>query len=628
MANKLSDLFVKLGLNSSSFNKGIDGAQKKTNAFGNGLKKIGGLIAGAFAVTAIVSFGKELVMLGGVAEGVRSAFNRMAEDNTMADLKKATAGTVSELELMKRAVSAKNLGLPIKDLANLFEFATKRAQETGESVDFLVNSIVTGIGRKSPLILDNLGISAIELRKQLKGVGFESAQVSDIAAAVGRIAAESMAESGKIIDTNAIKVASLGAKWDDLKLKIAETPLVINKVSDSINLLDKALTVLESEHLSFWEKINIFQSQDKTFDEAQKRLNEYNELTKKTIPELNKLLEVETKRLKLLGESGGDLDVYIESAKAVTRLRESIEKINKERQESIKHIDEESTAFRNQIEEERTLSEEQANRIQLIGELKTETDKLKESIDLFNTSQGAELQATLKQIKANEELIKQLTTLRSIREEAPARITTIDEIPQIGLPFVSEEALQLNEDVLAAMVTQIKSFSAEYLDEWEQLRQGMEGMITGGIIAVADEFGQAIETIIGSIQTGDLKMKSIGASMLKTIGSFLGDFGKMLIAYGIAQEAFWTSLGLGPIGAGVAIAAGIALVAIGGAISGVGQKVSKGNLSTGGGAGGASGGGFNPGGTQAEDNRVVFELEGTKLIGVMQNTNRRRGIIA
>ena len=624
MANKLSDLFVKLGLNSSSFNKGIDGAQKKTNAFGNGLKKIGGLIAGAFAVTAIVSFGKELVMLGGVAEGVRSAFNRMAEDNTMADLKKATAGTVSELELMKRAVSAKNLGLPIKDLANLFEFATKRAQETGESVDFLVNSIVTGIGRKSPLILDNLGISAIELRKQLKGVGFESAQVSDIAAAVGRIAAESMAESGKIIDTNAIKVASLGAKWDDLKLKIAETPLVINKVSDSIDLLDKALTVLESEHLSFWEKINIFQSQDKTFDEAQKRLNEYNELTKKTIPELNKLLEVETKRLKLLGESGGDLDVYIESAKAVTRLRESIEKINKERQESIKHIDEESTAFRNQIEEERTLSEEQANRIQLIGELKTETDKLKESIDLFNTSQGAELQATLKQIKANEELIKQLTTLRSVREVAPAAIAPIDEIPEIGLPFVSEETLQLNAKNLEAMVTQLDDFSDEVKASWQELGEALDQIIIGGIMSVVDDFGQAIESIFA----GDFNIKDVAGRLLGTIGDFLGEFGKMLILYGIAQEAFWTSLGLGPIGAGVAIAAGIALVAIGGAISGVGQKVSKGNLSTGGGAGGASGGGFNPGGTQAEDNRVVFELEGTKLIGVMQNTNRRRGIIA
>ncbi len=574
MANKLSDLFVKLGLNSSSFNKGIDGAQKKTNAFGKGIAKIGGLIAGAFAIGQIVSFGKELVEIGGIAEGVRSAFNRMADDKVLDNLKKATKGTVSELELMKRAVSAKNLGLPIEKLASLFEFATKRAQETGESVDFLVNSIVTGIGRKSPLILDNLGISAIELREQLKGVGFESAQVSDIAAAVGRIAAKSMEESGGIIDTTAIKMQNLVAEWQNWKEAIASSDNFLKLVKGSLDDLMAIGTIFTSDQVSAWGKIKalLFSSREE----------------------------------------------YI-------KLADSIDAAREKEKELAEQIDEDSTEYRNRIEAERTLREEQANRIQTVGELKKETDKLKESLESLGVNQDAELQKTLAQIKANEDLIKSLTTLRSVREETPATIATRGETPQIGLDFVPETGLANMQSFFDRMDEQLKDFTADYLADWKELGESLDMLIVDGIVGIADQFGQAIESIFA----GEFDIKSLGANLLKNIGDFLGEFGKMLILYGIAQEAFWTSLGLGPIGAGVAIAAGVALIAIGGAISGVGQKVSKGNLSTGGGGGGASGGGFNPGGgTRAEDNRVVFELEGTKLIGVMQNTSRRRGIIA
>ena len=66
-----------------------------------------------------------------------------------------------------------------------------------------------GIGRKSPLILDNLGISAVQLRQRLKGVGTEAASVADIAAVVGDIASEAMEKSGEILDENNIKVQNI-----------------------------------------------------------------------------------------------------------------------------------------------------------------------------------------------------------------------------------------------------------------------------------------------------------------------------------------------------------------------------------------------------------------------------------
>ena len=55
------------------------------------------------------------------------------------------------------------MGIDIQKLPDLLKFASIRAMETGQSVDYMVSSIVTGLGRKSPLILDNLGLKLKDL---------------------------------------------------------------------------------------------------------------------------------------------------------------------------------------------------------------------------------------------------------------------------------------------------------------------------------------------------------------------------------------------------------------------------------------------------------------------------------
>ena len=569
---KLSDLFVKLRLDNKQYNSELNESGKKTSSFGKGVAKIGGLIAGAFAVGQIVSFGKELVELGGVAEGVRSAFERIAPAGTMNDLKEATAGTVSELELMKRAVSAKNLGLPVENLASLFEFATKRAQETGESVDFLVNSIVTGIGRKSPLILDNLGISAVDLRKKLKGVGMETASVADIAAAVGEIAADSMAESGDIIDTNAIKVANLGAEWKNLKLAIAETG-VVSEVTGGI--LDAALGVLKissSEQLTFWQKIS--------------------------------------------GLLGGNLGMHVAIAEALKKQADEVKRQETERSK----ID--SNETRNQIAAEQDLAYEQANRVKTIGELKEETDALKKSIEGYNVQQVAEIQSTLAQIEANEKLIKSLTTLRTARSEAPTPMETRGDVPQVGMDFVNEKGLANMQSFFDRMDQQLKKFTADYLSEWNNFAMAFDSIMSDGLVSAIDEFAWSL----GNLVSGNIDMEGFFNNILNQLGGFFGTLGKLLIAFGVAKLAFAESLknifsGFGAVGL---IAAGAGLVAIGGAIGGFASKASSGV----GGGGGSSVGGqnFNVITTNQQDQRLVAQVTGNQLNFVLDkyNTNQDR----
>jgi hypothetical protein len=187
--------------------------------------KVGAALGIAFSTAEIIAFGKEAVTLAAQMEGVERAFKRVGganSGNLLKGLRDATRGTVSDLQLMQKAVQASNFKIPLENLASLFKFAQARARETGESVEYLTNSIVLGIGRKSPLILDNLGISAVELRERLKGVGIEAANVGDIAAIIGDIAEEELAKMGDQADTAADKIDALKVKWENLRVEVGK----------------------------------------------------------------------------------------------------------------------------------------------------------------------------------------------------------------------------------------------------------------------------------------------------------------------------------------------------------------------------------------------------------------------
>lgn len=124
------------------------------------------------------------------ADGVTKAFNAMDNPNLLDNLRKATKGTVNDVQLMTAAVQANDFRIPLEDLGKYLEFAQLKAQQTGPSVDYMTNSIVTGLGRKSPMILDNLGISAAEISEKTKETG-------DFMKAVAEIVDTQLAEAGE-----------------------------------------------------------------------------------------------------------------------------------------------------------------------------------------------------------------------------------------------------------------------------------------------------------------------------------------------------------------------------------------------------------------------------------------------
>lgn len=160
------------------------------------------------------------------ADGVTKAFNAMDNPNLLDNLRKATKGTVNDVQLMTAAVQANDFRIPLEDLGKYLEFAQLKAQQTGQSVEYMTDSIVTGLGRKSPLILDNLGISAAEISEKTKETGDFMKAVAEIVdtqlAAAGEtyISAADRAAQKTVELENAQKalgdeILPLKEQWDD-----------------------------------------------------------------------------------------------------------------------------------------------------------------------------------------------------------------------------------------------------------------------------------------------------------------------------------------------------------------------------------------------------------------------------
>lgn len=223
MANANSTL--KLSVDNSQYNKGLKESQKQFDDFarsiGVNLKQLtaAGVAIGA-AAAAINTFtdacGEAITRgaeLAKQAEGIKRAFDRLNQPQLLDNLREATHNTVSDLELMKNAVKFDNFNLSLEQMGTFLAFAQQQAKDTGQSVEYMVDSIVTGLGRKSLPILDNLGLSAVDIRKKMEEVG-------DMTTAVAEIIKERMEKAGGYVETAADRAAQANAKLENAMLEL------------------------------------------------------------------------------------------------------------------------------------------------------------------------------------------------------------------------------------------------------------------------------------------------------------------------------------------------------------------------------------------------------------------------
>lgn len=223
--------------------------------------RVGKSIAGEFSETIDKS-----VELAESADGVVHAFEKIGTEDYLQTLRDATKGTVSDIELMKAAIKARDFGIPLEDLGKYLSFAQLKAQQLGVSVQQMTDDIVTGLGRKSPQILDNLGLSAAEISEKTKETG-------DFMKGVASIVEKNLAEAGETYISAADRAAKRTADLENAQLSLGKAlvPIkeeftdiygqiqigVINAITyivkhrDTLMILVKAVGLLTATYLSY-----------------------------------------------------------------------------------------------------------------------------------------------------------------------------------------------------------------------------------------------------------------------------------------------------------------------------------------------------------------------------------------
>lgn len=194
----------------------------------------------------------EGIKLAQAGEGIRLAFERLNKGDLLENLRKETHGTVTDIELMKQAVKFNDFKLDIDQMGTFLAFAQQKAKDTGQSIDYMVDSIVTGLGRKSLPILDNLGLSAAEIKARMKDGG-------DMTKAVAEIIKEKMEEAGGYVETAADR-----AKQKEVELQ------------NELEELGRTFAPLQETSDNFWHSIEI--GALKAINSIRPLINEFSEL--------------------------------------------------------------------------------------------------------------------------------------------------------------------------------------------------------------------------------------------------------------------------------------------------------------------------------------------------------------
>lgn len=582
----LGELWVKLGLKNDGFKRDVQDSKKEVSGFAQYMKKLGGMIATTFSVKAVVQFTHQAAELSNKVKGVKAAFDRLNDPALLNNLRKATQGTVDDIQLMQRAVQAQNFGIPVKNLATYLEFATKRARETGQSVDYLVDSIITGLGRQSVLILDNLGISASEIREKMKDGG-------SMADAVGEIIKKSMSEGATEIDKAVVATERLQAAWVNFQTAVgSSTAPVWNWLKgQASDYLSTITTIMNAEGFTAGEKFGMLFGGWNADKNRQKLINQET-LKSENVDTAQALATERVAAIKNLQQAEEELfRIQEEGKKLAGRPEDNVFVMaNKYALQYVKELIVELEK-KKQIEDEerKKKAEEETRRNSLIGGLEDEIKKKEEIRNLSANPEEvqrlneeiAKMQERLKILKMTAEELKKYNEQKLAAKNKERGHVAIDKIEGPynllemqanikGAEGIMDEAYKAWQEKNARLNESAIEQQAVTLEAIQMLNNAL----TQGVTASLGELANAIAGVDGA------NIGSVVKALLSPLADACISAGLLVITSGKAIEAFKASLL--SLNGGVAITAGAALIAIGVAVKAGLAAIGKGASGAGG----------------------------------------------
>lgn len=191
-----------------------------------GIGALGGVLTGAAAGMAALAASAEPLI--GLEAGFASVTSRLGKssEEMLSSLRDASGGLITNRDLMQSFNTAAALvGDEFAEtLPDAMSLVRRASQATGQDMGFLFDSLVKGVGRVSPMILDNLGIQV------------SLAEVTEHAAQMFGKSAEELSKQEQQAALSALMMDKLNEKYGE----VPDVPMTFAQIKTSItNLKDE-----------------------------------------------------------------------------------------------------------------------------------------------------------------------------------------------------------------------------------------------------------------------------------------------------------------------------------------------------------------------------------------------------
>ncbi|MCK4815668.1 hypothetical protein KA005_07860, partial [bacterium] len=222
---------------------------------------LGAAVAGAGALGAGIGYlAKEAAQLGPIEDSFKAIAKAGGEssEDLMDSFRKQSAGLISNTDLMKSYNKASSLVSNefANTLPEAMQYLGRVSASTGEDMGYMMNSIVTGVGRMSPMILDNLGIqvdmtAATEAYALILGKSVDEMTKTEKQTGLMNQVMEKLKENTKDMPDIRHPFKQLSVTMVNLKDKMAKAlgPAVLHLIQ---NFADKITAFVESDQFQEW----------------------------------------------------------------------------------------------------------------------------------------------------------------------------------------------------------------------------------------------------------------------------------------------------------------------------------------------------------------------------------------
>lgn len=396
--------------------------------------------AGALGLIEAFRFAKDAVIIAQSAKGVEFAFENLGADASLAldEVREKTRGLLSDLEIKQALVEFDNLNIELDKSGVAFEFLAVRAAQTGESIEKLRGDLVTGLGRESAKVLDNLGLDFNELKTIADETG------GSIRSAFAVLAEREIAEAGDILDDTTNEVDSLSAAFKNLQLTLGQIldglqvveglsglvqgingyfrEVEINSEATNLRLQEQetSLTSIRATLARIVDVFRIYNAENRAEDAALVNLNKRRLEGVRILNEQARVTEALNTITRPATEAAAEENAKL--AESIFDLGFSVEE-NKEKQEEGLKVLQDTVAFYQQ-------------QVRTLTELRDKTAQSTEEYDRFNIEIG-------KSLKAISDLKNGIDTLQEVEAvEVEVKLATDEAI--------SADLTGLEDDILAA----------------------------------------------------------------------------------------------------------------------------------------------------------------------------------